>query len=66
MVVIETLIQNEYFHSLLILIGSIIFARIFHFFLKNYVRKITEKTKTDIDEIILKIITKPLYIFIIF
>ena len=65
MVAIEALIQNEYFQFLLIFAGSIIFAKILHFFLKNYVHKLTEKTKTDIDEIILEIVTKPLYAFII-
>lgn len=65
MVQIETLIQNEYFHFLLILIGSIIFAKLFNFFLRNYIKKITQKTKSDIDDIILNIITKPLCILII-
>ncbi len=66
MVSIETLLQNEYFQFFLILIGSIIFAQIFNFTLKKYVKKITEKTKSDIDDIILAIITKPLYTLIIF
>lgn len=59
------LIQNEYFQFLLIVIGSAVFAKGFHFVLKKYVKKITEKTKTDIDDIILRIITKPLHILII-
>ncbi len=59
------LIQNEYFQFLLIAIGSAAFAKGFHFVLKKYVRKITEKTKTDLDDIILRIITKPLYALII-
>ena len=59
------LIQNEYFQFLLIAIGSAVFAKGFHFVLKKYVKKITEKTKTDLDDIILRIITKPLYALII-
>jgi len=59
------LIQNEYFQFLLIAIGSAVFAKGFHFVLKKYVKKITEKTKTDLDDIILRIITKPLYTLII-
>lgn len=66
MVSFETLFQNEYFQFSLILIGSIIFAQIFNFTLKKYVKRITQKTKSDIDDIILSIITKPLYILIIF
>ncbi len=66
MVSFETLLQNEYFQFSLILIGSIIFAQIFNFTLKKYVKRITKKTKSDIDDIILSIITKPLYILIVF
>ena len=65
MALFETIIQNEYFIFLIILSSSIIVAKIFHFILKNYLHKLTEKTKTDIDDIILKSITKPLFILII-
>ncbi len=63
---IESLIHDEYFHFLLILISSIILAKIVHFILVKYVRGIAARTKTDIDDAILKIVTKPLYIFIMF
>ena len=64
MVIIKTLVQNEYFQSLLILLGSIIFAGIFNFILKTYIKKLTERTKSDIDDALLKIITKPVSILI--
>ncbi len=60
------LIQNEILNFFLILIGSAVFAKIFHFCLVNYIKRITDKTKSDLDDIILKIITKPLYGLIIF
>lgn len=65
MATLETLIYNEYFKGFLIIVGSIIFAKVFHFILIRYIKKITEKTKTDIDNIILGIIKKPLYLLII-
>ncbi|MEA2074255.1 MAG: mechanosensitive ion channel family protein [Euryarchaeota archaeon] len=65
-VTIEQLIQHEYFHFLLILIGFFILAQVVHFILVNYVRKLAARTKTDIDDLILKILTKPIYIFIVF
>ena len=65
MALFETIIQNEYFIFLIILLSSIIIAKILHFILKNYLHKLTEKTKTDIDDIILKSIIKPLFILII-
>jgi len=69
MAVIEmllSLIRHEYFHFLLILISCLILARIVHFILAKYVRGLAARTKTDIDDIILEILTKPLSIFIIF
>lgn len=65
MATIENLIQSEYFRFFLILLISVIIAKIFHFILKNYVKKLTKKTRSDIDDVILKIITRPLYILII-
>ncbi len=62
---VKVLISNEYFQALLIVIGSMVLAKILHFILKEYVEKLTERTKSDIDNAILKIITKPFYIFVI-
>ncbi len=62
----ESLIHDEYFHFLLILASSLILTKIVHFILVKYVRGIAARTKTDIDDAILKIVTKPLCIFIIF
>ena len=63
-ITIENLVWNEYFQSLLILLGSIIFAGIFNFILKTYIKKLTERTKSDIDDALLKIITKPVSILL--
>lgn len=57
--------ESEYFRFLLIVIGSIIFAKIFNLIVTRYIKKITEKTRTDIDDMLMKVIRKPLYIFII-
>lgn len=62
---IINLVYNEYLQFLLIIIGAAVLAKIFHFILREYVKRLTERTKTDIDDIILRIITKPLYTLII-
>jgi len=59
------LYENEYFQFLLIIIGSIIFAKVFNLIVTKYIKKITEKTRTDIDDMLMRVIRKPLYIFII-
>lgn len=65
MELLKTLISNEYLQALLIVIGAVVLAKVFHFLLKGYIKKLTERTESDIDNAILKIVTKPLYIFII-
>ena len=63
---LQGLVQNEYFYFLLILISSLIVAKIVHFILVKYFKEFAALTKTEIDDTILKIITKPLCIFIVF
>ena len=62
----KSIFQNEYFQFFLIVIGSFIFARIFRYIIRTYLRRIAEKTRTDIDDLVLRIIKKPLCIFIVF
>ena len=57
-------IQNEYLMFFLILIGSFIFAEVFSFVLKTYAKRLTSKTRTDIDDIVLGMITRPLIVSI--
>ncbi len=69
MAVIETLlslIQHEYFLFFLILASFAILTKIVHVILVIYLKAFAARTKTDIDDIILKIITKPMCIFIVF
>ncbi|HJH27697.1 MAG TPA: mechanosensitive ion channel protein MscS [Methanophagales archaeon] len=69
MAVIEmllSLIHHEYFIFFLILISFLVLAKIVHFILVKYMRELAARTKTDIDDIILKIVTKPVCIFIMF
>jgi small-conductance mechanosensitive channel len=63
---LQVLIRNEYFHFVLILASFAVLTKIVHFILVIYLKAFAARTKTDIDDIILKIITKPLCIFIIF
>ena len=59
------LYQNEYVLALYYIIGAIVLAKVLIVVLKKYLGKLTAKTKTDIDDIILQNATKPLYILII-
>ena len=53
------LIQSEYFHFALIILSSLILIKVVHFIIVRYLRSIAARTKTDIDDVILKMITKP-------
>ena len=52
---------GEFFGSIVIILLSLITAQIVKIFLNKYAAKFAEKTKTEIDDLILKIITKPIY-----
>lgn len=58
-------LQNEYIVAILFLVGSVILSKIIEIVLKQYVKRFTKSTKTDIDDIILSIVTRPVYAFII-
>ncbi len=60
---IEIITQSEYLRFFLIIVGSVVFANVFNFILRRYVKRFTEKTKSDVDDILLGIITKPVYVF---
>ncbi len=62
---IPAILQNEYVQFLAILLGSMILAKLVHFILKIYVHQITLKTKTDLDEMILSLVTTPLYLLVL-
>ena len=58
-------IINPYFQSLLVLFISIILAKAVQLLSTRYLKRIAEGTKTQLDDVILKVITKPVFIFII-
>jgi small-conductance mechanosensitive channel len=61
----EQVLYNEYFRALLILAATILVGTAVQVILKNYITKITAKTKTRLDDLILQRITGPIHTFII-
>lgn len=59
-VMADFLPQNEYFRFFLILSGSLLAAKVFLFILHGYAANLAKKTKTDLDDKILKIIELPM------
>jgi small-conductance mechanosensitive channel len=57
---------DPYVRAGTILVCSFIIAYLIHFVLKNFLLKITKKTKTKIDDIAVRRITAPLAVFVIF
>ncbi|MBI2668130.1 mechanosensitive ion channel family protein [Candidatus Woesearchaeota archaeon] len=60
------LMENEYVKFFIILIGTFLLSEILLFIIRKYVNRITSKTKTDIDDLIIQRITKPLHAIILF
>lgn len=63
---IAYLFENEYIKFFVILIGTFLLSEILLFIIRKYINKITSKTKTDIDDLIIERITKPLHALIVF
>ena len=65
----KTFYQNtiqEWFYSLLFLLGGVILSKIIYWLFKSVFKKITAKTKTKLDDVILDVVEKPvIYIIIV-
>ncbi|MBI4173157.1 MAG: mechanosensitive ion channel family protein [Candidatus Aenigmarchaeota archaeon] len=61
---LEVLFQNEYTTFLSIMATAVIVATAFDFVLRNYAKKLAAKTKSELDDAILHIIERPLYLLI--
>ncbi|MCA9487480.1 MAG: mechanosensitive ion channel family protein [Nanoarchaeota archaeon] len=57
---LENLIVNDYLRFVILLVGGFIVLRVFVWIIQKVFAKLTEKTKTDLDDLILKKTSKPL------
>jgi small-conductance mechanosensitive channel len=65
-ITLDQLLLNEYFIALMIIIGSLVATQVFKFILRLYVKRVSSRTKTDLDDRLVEAITKPGYLLIIF
>jgi small-conductance mechanosensitive channel len=66
MITLDELLQNEYLIALVIFVASLIIAKIVNIILSKYVKRLTERTKSEVDDLILKAIIRPMDFLIIF
>ena len=66
MVNLYPLINNEYLRAAVIFLSALLFSKIFLYVIKNYLKKITRHTKTEVDDLIINIVAAPSYFLIIF
>ncbi|TKJ40222.1 hypothetical protein CEE37_07815 [candidate division LCP-89 bacterium B3_LCP] len=57
---IDILWENKYLHALIILVSFFIIAKIIVFISERWILKLTAKTKTRVDDLIVKKINKPI------
>jgi len=62
---INAILQHELVKSGIIILVALMAAYLIQFFMKNTLRKLTEKTKTNIDDEIIQKITKPVYALVL-
>ncbi|MBU2638794.1 MAG: mechanosensitive ion channel family protein [Nanoarchaeota archaeon] len=63
---LEEIISNEYARALIIIICVVLFTYIAKYIAVKYIKKLTEKTKTDIDDVILALAIRPGMALVIF
>lgn len=61
---IEIVWNNQYFRFAATILLSLLMAQVFLWIIKKYFGKLTSKTKTELDDRIVKIISSPLYLAI--
>ncbi len=61
MITFTEILRNEYTRSLVIFLVAFAFARILHPILAYYLKKISQKTETRYDDVLIEILTKPIY-----
>jgi len=64
--ILSIVLQNGYVRAVLILIIAIALAQLIHYLLRTVIAGLTKKTSTKMDDIILEIITMPVYYLLIF
>ncbi len=64
-IALEEIAQNEYAMALLIFAASLVISKILHIVLETYAKKVAAKTKSDLDDLILKATTNPTYVLIV-
>lgn len=62
---VEDLLANEIVQSALLLLFFLLLGSAVRFVLGTYAKKLAQKTKSDIDDIILGIVSRPLYYYIL-
>ncbi len=55
----------QYMTMLLMLLGTVIIAKVAYYIIKKYVQALTAKTQTDLDDLLLKALEKPFIFFIL-
>jgi len=54
-----------YILTMLCVLMTAIMAKVLYYIFKTYIRRITEKTKSDIDDIIIDMVEEPLVVFVV-
>lgn len=59
------LVTNKYIYALMILVITIILAKLCLFIIERYIKRLTKKTKTNVDDLIIDAIRWPSYLLIL-
>lgn len=57
---LQIAMESDVVLAIAIFAGSVILSRVIHFIFQHYVKRLADQTKTDVDDIIIKTVEKPL------
>lgn len=55
----------QYTNFLIIVLGAVFISKIAYFIFRNYIRKLTEKTETELDDMLIDIVESPIVMLLI-
>lgn len=61
---LQTVVPNDYLQALIIIAGSILIGWIIYFIFNRYLTRLAKHSKTDIDDLLIRITSKPIYLLI--
>ncbi|MEK6816218.1 MAG: hypothetical protein AABY09_01275, partial [Nanoarchaeota archaeon] len=59
------LVTNKYLYALIVLVATVLLAKLCLFIIEKFIKRLTKKTRTNVDDLIIDAMRWPSYILIL-